>query len=304
MTMGLTGYDGPIERDHPIGPLTTYRFGGPAAFYAEVPDAEALRSVLGAGRAEGLPLLILGRGSNVVISDRGFEGLVVRLSGAFLAIEMDDHTATAGAAASLPRLARETVGNGRGGLEWCVGIPGSVGGAVRMNAGGHGSDTAEWHVSARVLDARTLAITDMTVADLDLRYRHSALTDAQVVTSATFRTTSQERAVGEEKLREITRWRREHQPGGTFNAGSVFKNPAGDAAGRLIDEVGLKGFRIGGAMVSHRHANFFEADRTASAQDVFDLVAEVARRVAAATGVQLEPEIRFVGEFERSGGRR
>ncbi len=211
---------------------------------------------------------------------------------------------TAGAAVSLPRLARETVKNDRGGLEWCVGIPGSVGGAVRMNAGGHGSDTAGSLVTATVLELETLDARHMSAADLELEYRHSALTDGEVVLDATFRTVDQDREAGEAHLREITRWRKEHQPGGTFNAGSVFKNPPGDAAGRIIDELGLKGFRVGGAQVSTRHANFFEADRSASARDVYELVAEVRRRVKGATGIDLEPEIRFIGSFDGGGEAR
>jgi UDP-N-acetylmuramate dehydrogenase len=169
-----------------------------------------------------------------------------------------------------------------------------------MNAGGHGSDTATWLLDAEILDGATGTVTRRTAADLDLSYRHSNLTPAEIVLAARFRTIAQETDTGRHQLREITQWRKEHQPGGTLNAGSVFKNPSGDSAGRLIDSAGLKGFRSGGVAVSERHANFFVAGEGASAQDVYDLVTQVRRKVAEAAGVWLEPEIRFVGEFDQS----
>lgn len=299
MTLELPGDEGILSRNVALGPLTTYRFGGAARFYAEVPDLATLQRLLAARRSVGdLPLLVLGKGSNVVVSDSGFPGLVVRLSGSFLTVEIaDDGTVLAGGAVALPRLARETVKRDRGGLEWCVGIPGSVGGAVRMNAGGHGGDTAAWLLDAEILDADTLDMKRRGVVALDLSYRHSALVDTDIVCRARYHTITQPSEQGEQLLREITRWRREHQPGGTHNAGSVFKNPPDDSAGRIIDSLGLKGFRVGGAAVSSRHANFFVADQTATAQDVYDLVWSVQRMVIDATAVSLEPEIRFVGAF-------
>lgn len=141
-----------------------------------------------------------------------------------------------------------------------------------------------------------------TPSDLELGYRSSNLGSDQIVTSARFATSPCTRPEAEARIREITRWRKQHQPGGTFNAGSVFKNPSGDAAGRLIDETGLKGFRCGGVAVSEIHANFFTADEDATAQDVWDLVWAVRRRVGEATGVWLVPEIRFAGAFEERGG--
>jgi UDP-N-acetylmuramate dehydrogenase len=298
--LAITGL---VRRDAPLGPFTTYKFGGPARWLAEVGSVSALVAVLEARRADGaVPLLVLGRGSNVVIADAGFDGLVVRLAGEFLGVSLDGPTITAGGAVALPRLARFAVEHERGGLEWCVGIPGSVGGAVVMNAGGHGSDTAGWLVDAAVMDADAAEPAVLTTADLDLGYRHSSLSGRHIVLSARFRTIGQPSSEGERLLRGITRWRREHQPGGTLNAGSVFKNPSGDAAGRIIDALGLKGHAVGGAAVSHRHANFFEAGPGATAQDVFDLVKSVHDIVAQATGVDLVPEIRFAGSFREAPG--
>lgn len=289
-----------IERDVHLGPLTTYKLGGRAAWFADADSEETLHAVLKS--AADLELLILGRGSNLVVSDHGFPGIVVRLTGAFLtATVVDAETIEAGGGMPLPKLARFAATEDRGGLEFFVGIPGSVGGAVRMNAGGHGSDTASWLREAAVLDRKTGANTGLGPEELDLSYRHSNLGDNDVVLSARFRTIDRPRAKSEEILREVTRWRKEHQPGGTLNAGSVFKNPAGDAAGRIVDSVGLKGFRRGGVAVSEQHANFFVADRDATAQEVWDLVWAVRQRVGEETGVWLEPELRFVGEFEGGG---
>lgn len=167
-----------------------------------------------------------------------------------------------------------------------------------MNAGGHGSDTATWLLSAQVFDLATGDFREVNVDELEMSYRTSNLTREQLVLSAEFRTDPTTEAQGEALLREITRWRRIHQPGGTHNAGSVFRNPPGEAAGRIIDELGLKGFRVRGAAVSHKHANFFEADPGAKAQDVYDLVQEVRRRVKDKTGIELQPEVQFAGVFE------
>ncbi len=177
-----------------------------------------------------------------------------------------------------------------------MGIPGSVGGAVRMNAGGHGRETAEVLVDADVVDlTRPAAAPERRpAAGLGFGYRRSGLSPTEIVTGATFRVGEGSVAAGEAELAEVVRWRREHQPGGS-NAGSVFANPPGDSAGRLIDSLGLKGLRVGGAVVSDKHANFFQAEGGATADDVRALVAEVRRRVFAATGIALEPELRMIG---------
>ncbi len=296
-TADLSASPVPLQRHVPLAPLTTYKVGGPAEWFAEPGTEDDLRALLEAAAAAGVPHVVLGRGSNVVVSDEGFAGLVIHLAGDFTRITVDeDGSVAAGAAATLPRVARAAVEAGRAGLEFLVGIPGSVGGAVRMNAGCFGSDTAAWLVSARVL-GEDAAVREAGPADLDMGYRHTNLTDTDVVLSAQFRTVPGAVAEGKQKLLDITRWRRTHQPGGTLNAGSVFKNPEGDTAGRIIDSLGLKGLRIGDVSVSPRHANFFEAGSGADARSVHALVSEVRRRVLAATGVDLEPEVRFVGRF-------
>lgn len=278
--------------------LTTYKFGGTASWYAEAASPAQLAEIVEAAIASAVQYLVVGRGSNLVISDAGFEGVVVRLSGELAGLQLhDDGSVTAGAAMPLPKLARAAAKAGRGGLEFLVAVPGSVGGAVRMNAGCHGSETGEWLEAVEVYRPGT-GITTVDRTDLDMTYRHSSLPGGDVVLRARFRTEPRPSEDSEVIMREITAWRKEHQPGGTFNAGSVFKNPEGTSAGWLIDSIGLKGFAVGGARVSPKHANFFEADASASAQDVFDLVSVVGRKVEAETGIALEPEIHFVGHFD------
>jgi UDP-N-acetylmuramate dehydrogenase len=279
--------------------------GGPVGVLARVSDSEALAAVADSLRRWRPKLLVVGRGSNLLMSDRGYRGLVVLLEGEFETVTLDAPGARAGTmvraggAVALPVLARRAAAGGRAGLEFYVGIPGSVGGAVRMNAGGHGRETSEVLHRAWILDLETAErgrdVQARTAAQLDLGYRHSNLRPTEVVNAADFTTSPDDPAACEARIAEIVRWRREHQPGGA-NAGSVFRNPPGDSAGRLIEAVGLKGLRVGGAVVSGKHANFFQADPGATAADVRALIAEVQRRVANATGVELVPEVRMVGD--------
>ena len=192
-------------------------------------------------------------------------------------------------------LARRAAAAGRTGLEFYVGIPGSVGGAVRMNAGGHGRQTSDVLLTASVADLAGAGTPEPRACDaLDLTYRHSNLRDDELVTAADFAVTADAAPACEERLAEIVRWRREHQPGGA-NAGSVFRNPEGDSAGRIIESVGLKGLRVGGAVVSEKHANFIQAEEGATAADVAAVVREVRDRVAAETGTVLIPELHWLG---------
>jgi UDP-N-acetylmuramate dehydrogenase len=281
--------------------MTTYKLGGPAAWFVDVEDVDHLSRVL-ASLTTDTDVLLLGRGSNLLVSDSGFPGVVIRLSGRFLDVDVDDDGVVhAGGAAPMPRIARAAADRGRCGLEFLSGIPGTVGGGIVMNAGGHGADIGQRLVGAVIVDRLTGVRSKRSPEELELAYRHSNLGPGDIVVSASFRTDPCDRGEADARIREIIRWRREHQPGGTFNAGSVFKNPPGDAAGRLIDAAGLKGLRRGGVAVSEIHANFLTADEDATAQDVWDLIWAVRRRVGEATGVWLDPEIRFAGSFTRSG---
>jgi len=285
------------EREVPVADLTTYHVGGPVSVLARVGTPSELTHLARTLAGDVPPLLVIGRGSNLLVADAGFVGLGLVLDGSFetLSLDAEPGAVRAGAAVALPVLARRSAAAGQTGLEFYVGIPGSVGGAVRMNAGGHGTETAEVLVEAEVAD---LAVDGLpaprALAALELGYRRSALAPTEVVTGATFRVEPGDPATAEAEVAAVVRWRREHQPGGA-NAGSVFANPPGDSAGRIIDALGLKGFRVGGAVVSPKHANFFQAESGATADDVRRLVLEVRRRVHDATGVTLVPELRMIG---------
>jgi UDP-N-acetylmuramate dehydrogenase len=286
---------GRVEVDAPLAGLTTYRVGGAAAVLVRARREGDLAVVAEAVRGERPPLLVVGRGSNLLVADDGFPGLALVLEGEFEEIETAPGTVRAGGAVGLPVLARRLAAAGLTGLEFYVGIPGTVGGAVRMNAGGHGRETVEVLRSARLVDLLGDGLgEDRAVADLALGYRTSAVGPADVVVSATFTVAPDDPEACGARIDDIVRWRREHQPGGA-NAGSVFRNPPGDSAGRLVDAAGLKGLRVGGAVVSEKHANFIQAEAGATAADVRALVFEVQRRVADASGVTLRPELHFVG---------
>jgi UDP-N-acetylmuramate dehydrogenase len=287
--------DGLAQRDVPLGPLTTYRVGGRAAVFVEASSIDDLRRVAGAVAVTGLPTLVVGKGSNLLVADAGFPGVAVVLGPAFAEIAMDGTRVEAGGAAALPVAARRTVRAGLTGFEWAVGVPGSIGGAVRMNAGGHGSDMAASLIEARVVDL-TNPGEDAVVpaAQLELGYRRSAVAPHHVVVAATLGLRAGDPAAGEREIAEIVAWRRANQPGGQ-NAGSVFINPLDDSAGRLIDAAGCKGLRLASAEVSPKHANFFQADAGGSADDVRALMEVVRRRVRDHSGVDLRPETRLVG---------
>ena len=265
--------------ERPLGPLTTYAVGGPAALYLEVEgpaDLEVVRAELRERSAgEWASIFVIGRGSNVLVSDAGFDGIVLHLGSGFAGLELPGATGgdgatgvvRAGAALALPVLARRVADAGWSGLSWAVGVPGSVGGAVRMNAGGHGSDMASCLVGYRWVDLVGDGGGTDAAARLAYGYRTSSVTPTQIVVEADIRVLPGSVEVEREAVSDIVRWRREHQPGGA-NAGSVFTNPEGDSAGRLIEAAGLKGFRLGTAHVSEKHANFIQADKGGRADDV------------------------------------
>ena len=290
------------ERDAPLARLTTMRVGGRADLLVTAHNAFELRALVRFARARDLPLLLLGRGSNVIVSDRGVRGLVVHVRAEATRIEDDRYRAEAGV--PMARAATETQKAGLSGLEFGLAIPGSVGGAVWANAGAHGSDVKSVIESADVLlgdgtEAR-LATADLGLAYRDSRFKRPVPSGAwpEVVLAATFVLEPADADVIKARLDDIRRWRQAHQPLGLPSAGSTFRNPAeGPSAGQLIDDAGLKGFRIGGARVSEKHANFVIAEAGASAADVRGVIDAVHARIVAATGVDLRPEVEFVGDW-------
>jgi UDP-N-acetylmuramate dehydrogenase len=286
-----------VERHARSGPLTTYRCGGPLAVLVRAARERDLHDVAAVlAQHPETPVLVIGRGSNLLIADSGFAGVAIVSAGELERIDVDaaGSRVEAGGAAALPVLARQAAKAGVGGLEFYVGIPGSGGGAVRMNAGGHGAQTNDVVVWARVLDLRSGRTSELSVDELALGYRRSAIGSGDLVLAAGFAGYEDDPGACDRRIDEIVRWRREHQPGGQ-NAGSVFTNPTGDTAGRLIDACGLKGLRVGGVMVSEKHANFFVASPGARADDVMALLRLVRARVETATGVRLAPELQLVG---------
>jgi UDP-N-acetylmuramate dehydrogenase len=283
-------------RQAPLGARTTYRVGGRAALLVEAHSEDDLGALHRALVAVGtpVPLLVLGEGSNLLVADAGFPGVVVCLGPGFEQIEIAASSVRAGGAAKLPVVARQSAAAGLHGLEWAVGVPGSVGGAVKMNAGGHGSDVAAVLARARVFDLSTGHGVESDPERFGLGYRTSSLRAGHVVVWAEFALQAGDRAVAEQTVADVVRWRRANQPGGS-NAGSVFVNPADDSAGRLVEAAGLKGLRMGTAQVSPKHANFIQADKGGSADDVWRLVEHLRAEVQKRVGVALVPEVRMVG---------
>ena len=289
------------SRDEPLARFTTMRVGGPADLYAAPRNVVELRGIVKHARARAIPFVLLGRGSDVVISDAGVRGLLVHVRAE--GHEIADGRLVAEAGLPMAKAATVTAAAGLSGLEFGLAIPGNVGGAVWANAGAHASDVAAVLESALVLQADGSEV-QLDGAGLGLAYRESRLkhpapgTPAEVVLAATFRLSPAEPAVLRARLEEIRRWRREHQPLGIPSSGSVFRNPTeGPSAGALIDGCGLKGRRIGGAVVSTMHANWILNDGGGTAADVRRLGELVRATVERATGVRLAFEIVFLGDW-------
>tara|TARA_B100000929_G_scaffold285950_1_gene270316 strand:- start:134 stop:1066 length:933 start_codon:yes stop_codon:yes gene_type:complete len=290
---GSIPYDRILENAS-LSDFSTYRVGGPAALLIKVEEELNFSAILKGLAKFPLPVLIIGNGSNVLISDKGFRGVVLKLGEFFETIEIQDTTVKAGAAAKLPVVARETVKFGLSGFEWAVGVPGSVGGAVRMNAGGHGSDMAASLIEVTILNLLNGSLSTVPSSELQLSYRHSCIKSTDLVIDATLKLLSGDRDKSGNLLKEIVKWRRDNQPGGQ-NSGSVFTNPEGDSAGRLIEIAGLKGLRVGSARISEKHANFIQVDEAGSAEDVRKLMSSVIKKVEEIHSITLQVETVLVG---------
>jgi len=283
-----------ISTGVPLSRFSTYRVGGPAALLIKVEDTSVFSLLVKALKKFHLPILLIGNGSNLLISDDGFEGAVLKLGESFETIEIEGEVVKAGAAVKLPVLARETVKFGLSGFEWAVGVPGTVGGAVRMNAGGHGSDIASSLLEVTTINLLTGVSSNVPAKALDFSYRYSCIKNTDFVLDAKFELIQGDKDESKRFLNEIVRWRRDNQPGGQ-NSGSVFTNPEGDSAGRLIEAAGLKGTRIGSAHISEKHANFIQVDEDGSAEDVRKLMSLVIEKVEDFHSITLTPETVLVG---------
>jgi UDP-N-acetylmuramate dehydrogenase len=280
----------------PFGARTTYRVGGSVRALVTLASAADLEELGPLMVASGLELFVLGNGSNLLVADGEHEVLGVHLVGEFEELRTRDEgdvvVVDVGAGLDLPIAARRLAKSGVVGFEWAVGVPGSFGGAAVMNAGGHGSDMNESLVSVTVWHDATTRTWSKEL--LDYGYRTSSLRRDDVVTAVRLHLHPGDSEASQERIREIVRWRREHQPGGA-NAGSAFRNPEGDHAGRLIEAAGCKGMRLGTAVVSEKHANFIIADADGRGNDVYELLTTVRALVKEHSGVELASEHRFLG---------
>jgi UDP-N-acetylmuramate dehydrogenase len=290
-----------VERDYPLSRLTTVRAGGPADYFARPETEEQVIDLLAWAEAEGLPIGVVGSGSNLLVSDDGFHGLVLKLAGWLTRMERDGTHVVCGGGARLPSAAAKAAGWGLTGLEFGVNIPGTVGGAVRMNANAYGGELG------RVLERVTVCTPDGSDErrpdDLGFRYRGSDLGDREVVAMATFALIEANPADVKATMADMRRRRKEAQPSGIKTFGSTFVNPddpraEGRSAGQLLDAAGCRGLEVGGARLSPKHANFVENTGGATTSDILGVMAEARRQVRDRFGVVLEPEVQVLGDVE------
>jgi UDP-N-acetylmuramate--alanine ligase len=293
----IVGEEGDVRLYEPLSKHTTLRVGGPAQFWVEPRNEKAFSDLIRFCRDENLPLFAMGRGSNLLVRDGGIRGVVVHPRGGdFDKIQVNSSEITAGAGVKLKEIAYAARASNLGGLEWMEGIPGAVGGALRMNAGAMGAQTFESVTRIRYLDAKgNPHVKDRD--ELEVFYRRFPLLENNFAISATFRTQPAERAEIDSRLRESQEKRRTTQPIAK-SAGCIFKNPDSIPAGRLVDELGLKNSRVGNARVSEVHGNFIVNDGGATAAEMLQLIDKIQSAARAMRGIELETEVEIVGEPE------
>jgi UDP-N-acetylenolpyruvoylglucosamine reductase len=288
-----------VERDYPLSRLTTVRAGGSADFFARPEDQGQVIELLAWAEHEGLPVGVVGSGSNLLVSDDGFRGLVIKLNDSLTRIEREETHVVCGGGARLPSAAAKAAGWGLTGLEFGVNIPGTVGGAVRMNANAYGGELGR--VLERVTVCTPTGAEERRPDDLGFRYRGSNLGDREVVSQASFALFEANPADVKATMADMRRRRKEAQPSGIKTFGSTFVNPEdpraeGRSAGQLLDAAGCRGLQVGSARLSPKHANFVENTGGATTSDILEVMAEARRRVHDRFGVTLEPEVQVLGE--------
>lgn len=287
---------GTVLLNEPLHRYTSYRLGGPADIFVVPESVDDVATVQQLAADYEVPVTVLGGGSNVLIADAGVRGVVVRIGRNLSAIDFDDETMVVECGAPFPKVGRLSVQRGLTGLEFASGIPGTVGGALYMNAGAHNQSTAAVVEEVTAVDAAGRIVT-LTRDDMQFAYRSSRLQTEPglIAVRSKLRLRAADEKEVRERMRAFMERRRRTQPIGTKNAGSVFKNPPGDFAGRLIEAAGCKGMRVGDAVVSPQHANFIINQGAATADDVRRLMELVQARVFERFGVELEPEVRMLG---------
>ena len=290
---------GRLRRDEGLDRHSTYRVGGPADVMCLPRTRSELLDVVTAANVRGIPWLVVGNGSNILFSDEGFRGLVIKIRGAVPVegtlwhLAQEGECIRAGAGVSLPRLARSAAAAGLSGLEFCTGIPGVVGGSIRGNAGAHGSDLSAVVESVEMIRPSGDIVT-LRASEAGFSYRGSGIESDGIVTGAVFRLTPDEPENVHERMRVYSEYRKRTQPSSDQSAGCMFRNPVGDKAGRLIDAAGCKGLQVGGSRVSEIHGNFVINQGGATASDALRLIDLVRERVFERTGVALELEVRVM----------
>ena len=290
--------DAEVLRDERMARRTSWRIGGPAALFARVNTVPALARTVEVLSREGVEWVLLGKGSNVLVSDEGYDGCVITLGRDFCRIGPDagDGVVTAGAGVVLQRLVGEVLKRSLAGLECCAGIPGTLGGAVSMNAG-----TAKEWIGSVVRDVVALrpghGLVRHAAADVEWGYRHTSLPADEIVLEATLELAPAPREEVSREMERRLQARRRSQPMGRPSCGSVFRNPPGESVGRLLESCGLKGYAVGGAQVSEVHANFIVNNGNATADDVVAVMRHMFQRVRAEHGIELQPEVKFLGTF-------
>jgi len=278
-----------IKRDILLKDLTTIRVGGPVSYVIFVKDKETLIKLIFLLTSSSIPWRVIGKGSNILGQDKGFEGVLILLEGEFLSYKVSKESLTAGAAITLPQLMAICLREGLGGLEFLVGIPGTVGGSVKMNAGAFSMEVKDKLIEMEWISPK--GAETIKTSSLNFGYRESNIPHQNVITYATFKVTNTPVNEIKAKMKYFMERRRSTQPVAIGSMGSVFKNPPGDYAGRLIQEAGLKGTRIGGAYVSEKHGNFILNDGTATSDDIWQLIRLIKSKVKELTDITLELEV-------------
>ena len=286
----------PLLAQEPMAKHTSFRIGGPADVLAQPADEAELAALLKRAGEHAVPVTLVGNGSNLLVRDKGIRGLVIKLSNIFSSITVEGNELTFGSGISLAMASKKAASLSLSGLEFAVGIPGTIGGAVYMNAGAYDGEMAKVVTSVRVMD-REGKISELKASELAFAYRHTALQNSGlIVTSVTCVLQPDEADAIAAKMADFSQRRISKQPLELPSAGSMFKRPPGYFAGTLIDQTGLKGYTVGGAQVSTKHAGFVVNVGGATAQDVLQLISDVQSKVFAAHGVRLEPEVLVLGE--------
>ena len=286
----------PLLLAEPMTKHTSFHIGGPAELMAQPQSEAELQSLLLKAAEAAVPVTLVGNGSNLLVRDKGIRGLVIKLGSMLRDIKVSGNVLTFGSGVSLAQASTKAAELGLSGMEFAVGIPGSIGGAVYMNAGAYDGEMAKVVKSVRVMDAAG-EVSELSAGELDFGYRHSALQGSgKIVTSVTVELAVGDKQAIAEKMADFSNRRITKQPLELPSAGSMFKRPPGYFAGTLIDQTGLKGYTVGGAQVSTKHAGFVVNIGGATAADVLQLISDVQAKVFAAHGVHLEPEVLVLGE--------